>query len=286
MPVFNDVDFIEESLLSLLNQSFENFKLIISDDSSSDGSQLICEKYAGIDSRIVYIRQPKNLGISKNMEFLLSQCSSKYFMWAGDDDLWDKQFVEKLIARLEEKNALSVFCDFSIIDNSGKEIESYSNFNYENDNRTLRLSNFIRNSHDAFGYGIFKAEEIKDVQFPLWWWPNKKTPYNNIYPSLCYYLTKGRYAHVNEKVLFFKRVKGVAKANHVLTGENNAIKESFSFWIRKFNLITFSSKMIRKAGGVSFTIYIYPQLFWYWFICPSFMQFKLAVSSFFKNRVR
>jgi glycosyltransferase involved in cell wall biosynthesis len=286
MPVFNDVDFIKESLNSLLNQSFDSFKLIISDDGSTDGSQLVCEKYAKEDSRIIYIRQPKNLGISKNMEFLLSQCTSEYFMWAGDDDLWDKLFIEKLILKLETENALSVFCDFAIIDDFGNVNQEYSQFNYENEERGARLVNFIKNSHDAFGYGIFKAKEIKDVEFPIWHWPNKNTPYNNIYPSLCYYLTKGRYAHVSGDVLFYKRVKTGSNVNHILTGENNAIKESFSFWVRRFNLVMFSSKMILKASGIGFFVYAFPTLFLHWFIYPSFTQFKLAANSFFKNRVK
>src|SRR5690554_7612694 len=82
MPVFNDVDFIEESILSVLNQSFSDFELIISDDGSSDGSADICKQYAEKDSRVRYVRQAKNLGISKNMEWLLNQSKNKYFVWA------------------------------------------------------------------------------------------------------------------------------------------------------------------------------------------------------------
>jgi hypothetical protein len=119
----------------------------------------------------------------------------------------------------------------------------------------------------------------------VWWWPNKKSPYNNIYPSLCYYLTKGDYAHVDGKSLFYKREKSEKNINHILTGENNAIKESFSYWIRKFNLVMFSSKMIRKAGGIGISLYTFPSLFLHWFLFPSISQFKLAIASFFKNRI-
>ena len=72
MPVYNDIDFIEESIQSILAQSFVNFKLLISDDGATDGSELICEKYEKLDNRVVYIRQEVNLGISKNMQFLLN----------------------------------------------------------------------------------------------------------------------------------------------------------------------------------------------------------------------
>ena len=45
MPVFNDVLFIEKSIKSILSQTFRDFILIISDDGSTDGSELICKKY-------------------------------------------------------------------------------------------------------------------------------------------------------------------------------------------------------------------------------------------------
>ena len=70
MPVFNDRDFIERSIQSLLNQTFCNFELIISDDCSTDGSQDICLWYANLDSRIKYIRHAKNIGISNNIKFV------------------------------------------------------------------------------------------------------------------------------------------------------------------------------------------------------------------------
>lgn len=286
LPVYNDVEFIEESLTSLLLQTFKNFRLIISDDGSTDGSQAICEKYAQKDARISYIRQPKNLGISKNMTYLLNQGNSKYFMWAGDDDLWDKTFIEKLINLLEQNNSISAFCNFSTIDDKGIKLKTYTEFNYSNPNRKLRVVNFIKNSHDAFGYGIFKTKEIQGVKFPIWWWPNKESPYNNIFPTLCYYLTKGNYSHLDGPPLFFKREKTGENVNHILTGKNNAIKESFSFWIRRFNLIIYSSQMIKKSGGIIICIYTFPVLFLYWFILPSLKQFRLATTSFFKNRIK
>lgn len=285
MPVFNDVQYIEQSLNSILNQTYTEYKLIISDDGSMDGSQQICTEFAKKDSRITYIRQPNNLGISKNMQFLLSKGNTPFFMWAGDDDLYDETFIEKHIDALKYSDSVSVFCNFEIIDENGLRIRSYDSLNYEHWDRNKRLFQFIRNSHDAFGYGIFRTEEIKNVEFPVWWWPNRKSPYNNIFPTLCYYLTKGNYIHIDGKSLFSKREKTGSNINHVLTGESNAIKESLSFWIRKFNLVIFSAKLIRKASTFSFMISILPHLFYFWFVVPSISQFLLAVKSFYNNRI-
>ncbi|MFQ3578619.1 MAG: glycosyltransferase family 2 protein [Bacteroidales bacterium] len=286
LPVFNDVKYIEKSLVALLNQTFCNFKLIISDDCSSDGSQQICEKYAQKDNRIIYIRQIQNLGISRNMQFLLTLANTPYFMWAGDDDLYAPTFIENLIDTLEKSNAISVFCNFATIDEQDSVIETYTQFQYAEPNQKKRLKKFIRNSHDAFGYGIFKTDYIREVQFPIWWWPNKNTPYNNIYPTLCYYLTKGDYAHVNGDALFFKRVKTGKNVHHKIPGQNNAIKESLAYWIRRFNLVIFSSQMILKASNIWLMLYIFPYLFYNWFIIPSINQFNLAFNAFIKKVIQ
>ena len=283
MPVFNDVNFVEESLKSILQQTFKDFVLIISDDGSYDGSAEICKKYANIDDRIIYIRQAQNLGISKNMEFLLNQAETKYFMWAGDDDLLDQNFIKILIDLLENnKDTVSAFSACSLIDENNNIVNNDIIYDYCNSERVKRLKFFIKHSSDYFGYGIFKREEIKDVKFPIWWWPNKKTPYNNIFPTLCYYLAKGNFI-LSKELLFYKRVKTELHTNHLLVGKNNAIKESFAYWIRKFNLFCFSFKTIYKAKNLGLAFRVCPQLFFYWFIIPSWKQFILALKSFFKQ---
>lgn len=275
MPVFNDIDFIEESLNSILEQSFQDFILIISDDGSSDGSQAICEKYAAIDHRIEYIRQPKNLGISRNMEFLLSKAKTPYFMWAADDDLWGKSFIEKLIDLLnQDENAVTSFCTFSLIDDEGKLLNAGLNFNYNNNDTTIRLKNYINNPNDTFGYGIFRTEKIKEVLFPVWWWPNQKCAYNNIYPSLCYYLAIGNIVYDQSEILFFKRVKKEELVNHKLPFRENSLLEVLAYGLRKFNLVCLSFLMITKGNTIKTGFFVLPLMLTRWFIKPSYYKFK------------
>lgn len=284
MPVYNDIGFIEDSLKSVLNQSFEDFEFVISDDCSTDGCSEICLKYAQLDSRIKYIRQEKNIGISRNMQFLLSLSKAKYFMWAGDDDLMDVDFVKTLIELLDNNpNAVSAFSSMTLINENSEIISEVLDYNYSNPNKFLRLKFFIKNDTDYFGYGMFVRAKIEDVKFPIWWWPNSKTPYNNIFPTLCFYLAKGDFAYQKAKPMFFKRVKTENKTNHLLVGKNNAIKESLAYWIRKLNLVCFSLKMIFKASNFVFAVRLTPLLFYNWFLVPSTIQFKLAFTAFYRK---
>ena len=279
MPVYNDVNFIEQSIECILKQSFQDFELIISDDCSIDGCDIICKKYCEKDSRIKYIRQEKNIGISKNMKFLLNIANTKYFMWAGDDDVLEPTFIEKLIHKLEStNNCVSVFCTFSYIDENSVQIENEQNFDYSSPNRLRRLFNFFKKPNDIFGYGIFVTSEIKNVDFPIWWWPNKNIPYNNIFPSLCFYLAKSNYAHHYDKPLFYKRVKPSLMTNYSITSKIG-YKDILAYILRRFYLVCFSSKMINRSGGLFLSSVCFPVLLYRWFFLSSIKEICSAVKS-------
>jgi len=107
MPVYNGENYICEALDSLIAQSFKDFELLISDNASTDGTQSICEAYARMDKRIRYVRQPSNLGVMKNLEYVLDHSSGQYFMWAAHDDMWATNWMDTLVSQFTEH-------DFSI----------------------------------------------------------------------------------------------------------------------------------------------------------------------------
>lgn len=101
MTAYNSSEFIGESIRSLLSQTVSNIKLFISDDASTDSTEKICRLWQERDSRIVYLRQEKNLGPRANFEFVLSQCDTDYFVWASHDDIWSRNFVEECSCELD-----------------------------------------------------------------------------------------------------------------------------------------------------------------------------------------
>jgi glycosyltransferase involved in cell wall biosynthesis len=284
MPVYNDVQFIEESLQSILDQSFQDYLLVIVDDCSTDGSGEVCKKVADQHPNIQYFRNKENIGISKNMMGLLNHAQTPYFAWAGDDDIIHKEFFTELISLLEkDKDAVCAFSKYSIIDENGKPIKEI-NADYTSKKPLNRIRKLARTQDDGFGYGVFRTEKIRDTYFPTWWWPNKRSAYNNIFPSLCFYLSKGLYLH-SEKNLFKKRIKTNKNVHHKTTGSGNAIKETLAFIIRRFNLVIVSTKMISKGAGIFMTIPSFFILNYYWFLKSSAKQIALASNAFWNNRV-
>lgn len=109
MPVYNGAKYIRVALDSLLAQTFTDFKLVISDNASTDETQAICEEYARRDSRIRYVRQSENKGALANFQFVLNEARGKYFMWAASDDRWDSNWIEQLQDALEKTGGGAVF---------------------------------------------------------------------------------------------------------------------------------------------------------------------------------
>ena len=116
IATYNGQKYIREQIDSILNQTYKNINIIISDDGSKDSTPDILKEYQKRDNRIkVYIQQ-ENLGVVKNIEFLLNHVESPYYMLADQDDFWLPQKVEKSLEVLKYKNADLVFGDLEVVD--------------------------------------------------------------------------------------------------------------------------------------------------------------------------
>ena len=112
MPVYNGELFIKKAIESILDQTFTDFELIISNNSSTDSTEKICQDFIDKDNRIQIHTQKKNIGIHRNFNFLLSKAKGEYFAWAAVDDYLDNDFMEKNLKILES--------DKSVVSSVGK----------------------------------------------------------------------------------------------------------------------------------------------------------------------
>src|SRR5712672_2829455 len=103
LPVYNGENFLAESIEALLGQSYEDFELIISDNASTDGTPDICRRYAKQDSRIRYIRQPRNIGSAPNHNVVIERARGELFKHASHDDLYARDLLERCVAALDER---------------------------------------------------------------------------------------------------------------------------------------------------------------------------------------
>jgi glycosyltransferase involved in cell wall biosynthesis len=120
LPVYNGEKYLPESLDSLLNQTYEDFELIISDNASTDRTSDICRDYALQDSRIRYVRQPRNIGCAPNHNFVIAQARGELFKHASHDDLYARELLERCIEAIDEYPQVVLTHSWSaVIDVSG-----------------------------------------------------------------------------------------------------------------------------------------------------------------------
>lgn len=102
LPVYNGEKYLAASIDALLGQSYGDFELIISDNSSTDGTADICRRYVKQDSRVRYIRQPRNVGCAPNHNLLVGEARGELFKWASGDDLYARDLLKCCVDALDE----------------------------------------------------------------------------------------------------------------------------------------------------------------------------------------
>ena len=122
LATYNGEKYIKEQIESILNQTYKNIRIIISDDCSKDGTTEILSEFEKIDSRIVVYYQKENLGYIRNFEFLVSKVQSEMFMLSDQDDVWLPEKIQKSVELMERKNADLVFGDLEVVDENLKTI--------------------------------------------------------------------------------------------------------------------------------------------------------------------
>ena len=122
LATYNGEKYIREQIESILNQTYQNIRLIISDDCSKDSTPEILREYEKKDNRVELYIQEENLGVVKNIEFLLSKVKDNYYMLSDQDDVWLPEKIEKSLETLINKNADLVFGDLEVVDQDLKTI--------------------------------------------------------------------------------------------------------------------------------------------------------------------
>lgn len=104
LPTFNRAHALPRAIDSVLHQTYNDWELVISDNASTDETQSVCERAAARDERITYIRQPVNLGLIGNFNFLSEVGRGPFFMYLADDDWLAESFLERCVATLEDRS--------------------------------------------------------------------------------------------------------------------------------------------------------------------------------------
>lgn len=121
MGIYNCADTLEQAVASIQNQSYTNWELILCEDGSSDNTYEVAQALASADSRIVLLRNEKNLGLNATLNRCLDAATGEYIArMDGDDDCMPDRF-EKQIRFLESHPEFQIVSSaMTLFDESGE----------------------------------------------------------------------------------------------------------------------------------------------------------------------
>jgi glycosyltransferase involved in cell wall biosynthesis len=216
MPTFNScsqvspkshLSLLNNSLKSLLSQSFKNFNFVILDNKSDDQTRDIVSNFQTKDSRISLhvdsIRRGPEEAISKLIELV----PTKYCMVVNDDDYWHPSYIETLMSELEGSQAYLAYTNgnyISITDKILQPLNAISSFNYSEE--WSAIENYqhyvIKRNPFPITFGIWDTSIFQD-EYPKYLFDTYRANVDNLFISNVLHRTN-KIKYIDKKLFFYR----------------------------------------------------------------------------------
>lgn len=123
MPSWNTARFIAESIQSVIDQTYQNWELLIVDDCSTDNTDEVVASFK--DSRIKYFKNEKNSGAALTRNRAIREAQGEWIAFLDSDDLWEPQKLEKQIAFMNNNGYVFSYHEYVKIDEEDKPLNIY-----------------------------------------------------------------------------------------------------------------------------------------------------------------
>ncbi len=208
VPTYNRPGLLKNCLACLLNQTYPNIEIIVSDNCSpNEAVPSLVAELKKTHANIVYFRHSENIGPSNNFNFVRQKANGKYFMWLADDDIISEQFIEKTVNFLEVNEDYSLASGVPFwMDGEIEKSVLLPILSLENSNKYKRISNYILNvGENSVFYSLMRKKQIDSV------WPLPTFPGNDwLLISRMLYLGKAKILH---GASVFKNSNGMSDGN-------------------------------------------------------------------------
>lgn len=171
-PIYNSEKFLEAAILSVQNQTYSNWELILVDDASTDASEKIAREFYSEDSRITYEKFPENRGPAASRNRAIEMAKGEYIAFLDSDDFWAPDKLEIQVDFMQRKNCDVSFSSYILVDEKGnslgKRVVAIPALTYE---KQLR-NNYIGNLTGMYRSGtigkVFSPQLKKRQDWGLW----------------------------------------------------------------------------------------------------------------------
>ena len=224
IPSYNKKKYITKCINSVVNQTYLDWKLIIIDDCSTDGTQEILKEFLN-NKKIEILFLKKNKGPSFCRNIGIRKSNSRYIAFLDSDDFWESNKLEDQLNFMEKNNIQLSFSDYFTF--RGKQVIQRTNIKSE-----LNYSDFIMNSSINTSTMIIEKKIIGSNKF-------KKLNLLEDYVFKCEILKKGFTAKKFNKCLAAYRLTETNRSS-------NKLKNLISLWEvnRKYNKLNFFFNLI------------------------------------------
>ena len=162
MPYYKKEIFLKASIQSILNQTYQNFEIILIDDEINSKSSVLLKEIINLDSRIKLIINKKNLGAGLSRNIGIENAKGDYIAFCDCDDLWKNLKLELQLNFMKKFNTDFSFTSYEIINENNKVIK------YRNAEKSINFEKLIKSCDIGLSTVMIKKNifEEKKYRFP------------------------------------------------------------------------------------------------------------------------
>lgn len=158
-PCYNSARFLEETIKSVLAQTFTDWEWIITDDQSSDNSVEIIKRFN--DSRIILVEAEKNGGAGYARNLALEKAKGRYITFLDADDYWENNFLEEMVSFMKKENVELAYSNYA---RCNEQLESQiSDFKAD---KIVTFNNLLKTCRLSLLSSMYDTQRVGKFYFP------------------------------------------------------------------------------------------------------------------------
>jgi glycosyltransferase involved in cell wall biosynthesis len=271
LPVYNGERHIHKAIRSILNQTFEDFELIISDNASTDGTHQICRKVATQDRRVCYVRGERNRGLAWNFNWASTLAWGRYLVWIGHDDVMAPDFISRCVEAMEgDSDAVLCFTNANYIDDTETIVTPVDLMNPgESESAAERFSRVLYDGRCDPICGLMKTQVLRETRLHGAYADSDRV----LLAEMCF---RGRFHFIPDR-LFSRRMHALQTTSlypdrwaRTLVFDPNKAGKASCPWLRE--LLDFGTAICRAPICWSEKYKCIKYLYWWFLVHKQFMS--------------
>jgi glycosyltransferase involved in cell wall biosynthesis len=165
VPCYNSSENVEETLNSIMGQTYNNIEIIVINDGSNERSSLFLKSLIKKQTQPIHFIEQDNVGRSATFNRGVAVATGELIAIIGHDDIWDRTLIEKLVNRLkaEDESIIGVSSSYVSINESGKVFNDKNSYS-RNEDKLNNFDNFFYHNHFfSTPFSIIKKQKILDL---------------------------------------------------------------------------------------------------------------------------